>query len=256
MVHMAGAHERRRRRLLVHLAIDGVLAAFLVVFWLMATGDAERAGARVAREGFWPAWLLLPLGLLLGAHTVYVLARGPLLSPTPGAGAAPVRSASGGRRLATVVFSDIVGSTEQAEQLGDQRWGELLDRHDRAAREAAGRWRGRVVKLTGDGVLAAFDGPERAVMYAIALRDDLAGAGLATRTGLHTGEVVLRGDDLGGIAVHIGARVMARAGRGEILVSRTVHDLVAGTDLAFEDRGEHELKGVREPWRLFALRQP
>jgi class 3 adenylate cyclase len=253
-VDRAGTQDRRRRRLLVHLAVDGVLASFMVVFWLLATGDAERNGVKLAGQGFWPAWLLLPLGLLLGAHAVYVLARGPLLPPAPGPRARAPAPPAGGRRMATVVFIDIVGSTEQAERLGDQRWGDLLDLHDSAAREAVGRWRGRVVKLTGDGVLAAFDGPERAIRCALALRGRLAAAGLQTRTGLHTGEVVLRGDDLGGIAVHIGARVMASAGRGEILVSRTVHDLVAGTDLAFEDRGEHELKGVHEPWRLFALR--
>jgi len=160
----------------------------------------------------------------------------------------PVRAPD--RVLATVLFTDIVGSTEKARELGDRRWRELLDRHDDAARAELERHQGRLVKTTGDGLLATFDGPARAIRCATALRDVLP---VPIRAGLHTGEVELRGDDVGGIAVHIGARVAGVAGSGEVLVSRTVKDLVAGSGIEFVDRGAHELKGVPDEWQLFAV---
>jgi class 3 adenylate cyclase len=157
------------------------------------------------------------------------------------------------RVLATVLFTDIVGSTEHAAQVGDRRWTELLATHDALLRAEVERFRGRMVKSTGDGVLATFDGPGRAIRCACAIRDSVRSFGIDTRAGLHTGEIELRGDDVAGVAVHIGARVSALAGPGEVLVSSTVKDLVAGSGIEFEDRGEHELKGVPGSWRLFAV---
>jgi class 3 adenylate cyclase len=155
------------------------------------------------------------------------------------------------RVLATVMFTDIVGSTEHASAIGDQRWREVLERHHRIAYREVGRYRGRVVKTTGDGVLAAFDGPARAVRAGIALRDAAPSElGVEFRVGVHTGECEVIGDDLGGIGVHIAARVQAAAAPGEVLVSSTVKDLVVGSGLRFADRGEHGLKGLSEPWRL------
>jgi class 3 adenylate cyclase len=156
------------------------------------------------------------------------------------------------RLLATVLFTDIVGSTERAQVAGDQRWRELLDVHDELARRLVTREGGRLVKRTGDGILAVFDGPGRGIRCALALRQELRAVGLDIRAGLHVGELDLRDDDVGGIAVHIGARIMAAAGPGEILVSRTVRDLVAGSGIALEDRGTHTLKGLSDPWQLFA----
>jgi class 3 adenylate cyclase len=158
------------------------------------------------------------------------------------------------RMLATVLFTDIVESTRRAAQIGDRRWSVLLDEHDLRSQQFVARFGGRLVKHTGDGLLATFDGPARAVRCAQDLRDALAGAGVPIRAGLHTGEVERRHDDLGGIAVHIAARVAALAKEGEVLVSRTVRDLVAGSDLDFEDRGAHELKGVPEDWQIYAAR--
>jgi class 3 adenylate cyclase len=160
------------------------------------------------------------------------------------------------RVLATVLFTDIVASTERAAELGDRRWRELLQVHDDLAGRLVERSGGKLVKTTGDGILATFDGPGRAIACAAALRDQLGDVGLQVRAGLHTGEVELRGDDVGGIAVHIAARVLATAGPGDILVSRTVRDLVVGSDLAFQDRGTHPLKGIDGDWRLFAVTAP
>lgn len=157
------------------------------------------------------------------------------------------------RVLATVVFTDLVASTQQAAALGDRRWRELLDGHDATVEDHLRRYRGDLIKTTGDGMLATFDGPARALHCAIALRNALAPQGLQMRGGVHTGEVERRGADIGGLAVHIAARVMSEAAPGEILSSSTVKDLVVGADLEFDERGEHDLKGVPQPWRLFAV---
>jgi len=149
-------------------------------------------------------------------------------------------------------LTDIVGSTERARLVGDQRWRELLDLHDEVVRRLLAREGGRLVKSTGDGILAVFDGPGRGIRAALGLLAELRSSGIEIRAGLHTGEVELRGDDVGGIAVHIGARIMAAAGPGEVLVSRTVRDLVAGSGIELEDRGSHTLKGVGDQWQLFA----
>lgn len=158
------------------------------------------------------------------------------------------------RVLATVMFTDIVESTRQAAALGDRRWRDLLGRHDTLMRRELERHRGRAVKTMGDGFLATFDGPARAIRCACSARDAMRELGIEVRAGLHTGECELIGDDVGGIAVNIGARVGSAAGPGEVLVSRTVTDLVAGSGIEFTDRGVHSLKGVPGDWQLYAVK--
>jgi class 3 adenylate cyclase len=155
--------------------------------------------------------------------------------------------------IATVLFTDIVGSTERAVSLGDRKWSDVLERHHALVRAELGRHRGREIDTAGDGFLATFDGPARAVRCACAIRDAVRGVGLDVRAGVHTGEVQLRGDGVAGIAVHAGARIASLAGPGEVLVSRTVTDLTAGSGLVFEPRGEHDLKGVPGPWQVYAV---
>jgi class 3 adenylate cyclase len=157
------------------------------------------------------------------------------------------------RVLATVLFTDIVGSTARLSELGDRQWREVLASHDALARRQVERYGGRLVDTTGDGLLATFDGPLRGIRCAIALRDAVRRIGLTIRAGLHTGEIERRGDGVAGIGVHIAARVQALAQPNEVLVSRTVKDLVAGAALRFADRGSHELKGVRDAWELYAV---
>jgi pimeloyl-ACP methyl ester carboxylesterase len=157
------------------------------------------------------------------------------------------------RVLATVVFTDIVGSTERAAELGDRGWRALLDSHHDVVRRELDRFRGREIDTAGDGFLAAFDGPARAVRCAVAIGEAVRGLGLEIRAGIHTGEVERAGNDIRGLAVHIGARVSARADPGEVLVSSTVKDLVAGSGIDFQDRGAHTLKGVPGEWHLFAV---
>src|SRR3954470_20132371 len=157
------------------------------------------------------------------------------------------------RALLTVLFTDIVGSTQKAAQVGDARWRDLLGEHQRAARAAFARHHGREIKTMGDGFLATFDGPARAIRCAQEIVAEAGGAGLQVRAGVHTGECELLGDDIGGIAVHVGQRVASLAGPGEVLTSSTVRDLVAGSQIAFEDRGERELKGLSETRRLYAV---
>jgi class 3 adenylate cyclase len=157
------------------------------------------------------------------------------------------------RVLATVLFTDIVDSTRRAAEMGDRDWHALLDAHDAVVRSQLTRFRGREVNRTGDGFLAMFDGPQRAIRCAIAIRDAVQTLGIQVRAGLHTGECEVRGDDIGGIAVHIGARVSALAGPNDVLVSSTLRDLVIGSGLEFEERGTHKLKGVPGEWHLFAV---
>ncbi|MGZ4526962.1 MAG: adenylate/guanylate cyclase domain-containing protein [Mycobacterium sp.] len=157
------------------------------------------------------------------------------------------------RVLATVLFTDIVESTRRAVEMGDRDWHALLDAHDAVVRAQLARFRGREVTTSGDGFLAMFDGPQRAIRCAMAIRDAVQSLGIEVRAGLHTGECEVRGDDIGGIGVHIGARVSALAGPNDVLVSSTLRDLVIGSGLEFEDRGAHTLKGVPGEWRLFAV---
>jgi class 3 adenylate cyclase len=156
------------------------------------------------------------------------------------------------RVLATVLFTDIVDSTRRAAEMGDRDWHALLDAHDAVVRSQLFRFRGREVNTSGDGFLAMFDGPQRAIRCAMAIRDAVQVLGIQVRAGLHTGECEVRGDDIGGIGVHIGARVSALAGPNEVLVSSTLRDLVIGSGLEFEERGAHQLKGVPGEWRLLA----
>jgi class 3 adenylate cyclase len=160
------------------------------------------------------------------------------------------------RVLATVLFTDIVDSTRRAAEIGDRQWRGLLDDHDRMVVRQIRRFGGHRVKTTGDGVLAFFDGPARAIRCALAIRDGAHQIGLEVRGGLHTGEVERRDNDIAGIAVHIAARVQARAAPNEVWVSRTVSDLIAGSELVLADRGEHDLKGLTGAWQLFAVGEP
>jgi class 3 adenylate cyclase len=162
-------------------------------------------------------------------------------------------AASGDRVLATILFTDIVDSTAQAAAMGDRAWGHRLDEHDAMVRRQLTRFRGREIKTMGDAFLATFDGPARAIRCGCAIRDEARRLGIQTRAGLHTGEIELRGDDIAGVTVHIAARVAALAGPAEVVLSRTIADLVAGSGISFEDRGEYELKGVPGRWRLFAV---
>ena len=157
------------------------------------------------------------------------------------------------RVLATVLFTDIVDSTRRAAEMGDRDWHALLDAHDAVVRAQLNRFRGREVNTSGDGFLAMFDGPRRAIRCAMAIRDAVRSLGIEVSAGLHTGECEVRGDDIGGIAVHIGARVSALAGANDVLVSSTLRDLVIGSGLEFDDRGAHQLKGVPGQWHLSAV---
>jgi class 3 adenylate cyclase len=157
------------------------------------------------------------------------------------------------RVLATVLFTDIVDSTRRAAEMGDRDWHALLDAHDAVVRSQLSRFRGREVNTSGDGFLAMFDGPQRAIRCAMAIRDAVQSLGIEVRAGLHTGECEVRADDIGGIAVHIGARVSALAGPNDVLVSSTLRDLVIGSGLEFDERGAHALKGVPGEWHLFAV---
>ena len=158
------------------------------------------------------------------------------------------------RVLTTVLFTDIVGSSDRAGEVGDRAWSELLDRHHEVVRRDLARFRGREIDTAGDGFLATFDGPARAIRCARSVVEDVGAVGLQVRAGVHTGEVELAGNDVRGIAVHTGARVAAEAGAGEVLVSQTVKDLVAGSEIELEDRGVRTLKGIPGEWRLYAVR--
>jgi class 3 adenylate cyclase len=241
--------NRRQRWLVLHAGAWLVVAVLTTGIWWIA----ERTQG--VNTTFWPGLLLLLLLIPLALHAAVVYMTGPprqRQAQTHGPAPAGERD-RGDRALATVLFTDIVGSTDHARQVGDRRWGQLLDIHDRVARELVSQLQGRLVKSTGDGILALFDRPGRAIRCATALRDRLRGKGVEIRAGVHTGEVQLRGEDVGGIAVHIAARVMAAARPGEVLVSSTVHDLVAGSDYVLEDRGAHALRGMTGEYRLFAV---
>jgi class 3 adenylate cyclase len=157
------------------------------------------------------------------------------------------------RRLATVLFTDIVGSTEAAAALGDKRWKEILAMHNLVSSRQLSRYQGRLVNTTGDGVVATFDGPARAIRAALAIRDAVRGLGIEVRAGLHTGEIEMVGADIGGLGVHIAARVMDLAPPGSVMVSRTVKDLAGGSGFEFEDAGTHELKGIPDSWQVYLV---
>jgi class 3 adenylate cyclase len=192
-----------------------------------------------------------------GPHRVHWYARGDSIVEEVGKFLTLLRAeeASFDRVLATVLFTDIVGSTEKAAELGDRAWRDLLERHHSTVRVLLARYRGREMDTAGDGFFASFDGPARAVRCAMAIAEAVRPLGLEVRAGLHTGEVETIDDKVGGIAVNVGARVVGHAEPGQVLVSSTVKDLVAGSGLVFEDRGEHQLKGVPGEWRLYAVAQ-
>jgi class 3 adenylate cyclase len=185
-------------------------------------------------------------------HWPWVGNTKPLLGEVTRFLATSARPTSSSAQLAAVLFTDIVGSTEKAATLGDRRWRTVLDRHDEVIRTHVERFHGTLVKGTGDGALATFDGPTRAVRCALALVDAVRELGIEIRAGVHVGEIELRGDDVGGIAVHIASRVCDQAARNEVYVTRTVRDLVAGSGLQMHIRGMYALKGVPEEWSLFA----
>jgi class 3 adenylate cyclase len=160
------------------------------------------------------------------------------------------------RVLATVLFTDIVESTRHASRVGDRHWKDLLERYDSIVDREIDRFRGTVVKTTGDGTVATFDGPGRGVHCALCIRDAANSIGLAIRAGLHTGEIMMRGDDITGLGVVIAQRISALAGSGEVLVSRTVRDLTVGSNLVYEELGEHQLKGVADEWTLLRVLDP
>ena len=241
---------RTTRWLVLHASLYVLLNAAFVAVWLLERSKIPATAPPAARTDFWPGWTMIVFGIPLGVHAALALAR----RPRSNARRPAVPVAPGERMLATVLFTDIVGSTEQASRIGDRRWSRLLDTHDRVARELVERSGGRLVKSTGDGILATFDSPGAAIRCATALRDRLQEVGIEIRAGMHTGEIQPRGADVGGIAVHVAARVMGAAGDGEVLVSRTVRDLVAGSDVVLEDRGSYALKGIAGDWQLFAIR--
>lgn len=241
-------YRRRKRRLAIHAAVFGIVNALFVGQWLLLRdAPADDIDPR-ALASFWPAWLILLWAAALGVHGLFVWARKPLDVEPP----APV-SWRFGRAVRTVVFTDIVGSTERAQMMGDRGWRDLLRRHDRVATELAKHFRGRVIKHTGDGQLVVFESPNEAIRFADSLRNELRGVGLDIRAGMHAGEVDLQRRDVTGIGVHIAARVMSEAEPSQILVSRTVRDLVGGSDIAFVDAGARTLKGVEGEWHLFAV---
>lgn|GEM_PF-678439 len=243
------AHYRRKRWMIFHIGVYLVVNAFFVGTWLFLNIDPPAAVEPEATETFWPIWFALAWGVLLGVHIFYVVAR----KPRRVISLPRVSGGQSGRVVRTVLFTDIVDSTRLATEMGDRRWKDLLDRHDRAARRLVERFGGRLVKQTGDGLLAVFETPGEGIECADALQQELRTDGLEVRAGLHAGEVDLRGRDVGGIGVHIASRVMSAAAPGEILVSRTVRDLASGSQISFEDRGAHELKGIGGDWQLFAV---
>jgi class 3 adenylate cyclase len=234
------AHTRRKRVLQLLVLIWLLLNGALVTIWVLSPVDRSIAG-------FWPVWIMTLTAVPVLIIGLYVFARRPIKEPPGVAGWAT------GRGVSTVLFTDIVGSTERAQQLGDGRWRAVLDRHDTAARRVIGRLGGRLIKTTGDGVLATFDGPRQAIHAARAFREEVRALGIDIRAGIHTGEVEGRGADVGGIGVHIAARVMGTADPGQILVSRTVRDLVVGSDVSLVSRGVSPLKGLEGEWELFLV---
>jgi class 3 adenylate cyclase/pimeloyl-ACP methyl ester carboxylesterase len=204
-------------------------------------GDHIPKALLVERPGFWGVpWLHDVEGTIGEVQAFFTGTRG---APDPD-----------DRVLATVLFTDIVGSTKRAADIGDQQWRDLLGEHDKLTVREIARFRGRPVKSTGDGYLATFDGPARAIKCAVSLADAVRQLGIEVRTGLHTGEIEQGDNDVGGIAVHIAERVMAQAGASEVVVSGAVPPLVAGSGIDFEDRGTHDLKGIPGEWRIFAVK--
>lgn len=244
-------YRQRKRWLGIHAALFAILNAANIGQWLLLRDAPLDDIDPRALATFWPAWLMLTWGVLLGIHGLYVWAHKPVVEvEDPG----PFGWRTG-RAVRTVVFTDVVGSTERAREMGDSRWKQLLARHDRLAEQIAKRYRGAVVKHIGDGQLAVFDSPREAIRFANTFRAEVRDLELDIRTGIHAGEVDVVRRDVTGIGVHIASRVMGEAEPSEILVSRTVRDLVAGSDVALVDKGAHTLKGLEGDWQLFAFNE-
>jgi class 3 adenylate cyclase len=239
-------HRLRKRWLAIHAAVFAIVNAAFAGTWLVARDDPSIT-VQAFRDGRWVLYQLIGWGVLLGVHAVSVWAR------KPADDVVPVPGRTAGRVVRTVLFTDIVGSTELAASLGDARWTERLAQHDRVAGRLAARSGGRIVKHTGDGLLAIFESPEAAIRYADELRTELRRQGLEIRAGLHAGEIDLRGGDVAGIGVHIASRVLGAARPSEILASRTVRDLTGGSGIAFDARGSRPLKGLDGEWELYAV---
>jgi class 3 adenylate cyclase len=240
---------RRGRALALHAALYVVVNGFMVGTWAMLRLAPGEPAHRRPPDGFWPGWSIVTWGFVLCLHSLFRWTKRGGRATTKDWATDPRPR----RTVATVLFTDIVGSTRLAAEIGDRRWGELLERHDSRAREVVERFGGRMVKTLGDGLIAIFEVPRDAILCAKALSEDVKTDGIDIRAGLHTGEVDLRAGDVGGIGVHIASRIMAAAGTSEILTSRTVRDLVTGSEIAFVERGAHELKGVQGAWDLFAV---
>jgi class 3 adenylate cyclase len=254
-VSMSPQDAAWRLRASVDADVRHVLGAIRVPTLVVVCPDGPRGceqGRYVAEHIDNARYLELP-----GADMLFFAGdTGPLLDAIEEFVTGRVPTPAVDRPLATVLFTDVVGSTDQAAGMGDRRWSELLATHDSVTRAELERFRGREINTTGDGFLATFDGPGRAVRCACAIRDAVHAIGIRVRSGLHTGEIELHGDDIRGIAVHIAQRVEAHARPDEVLVSRTVADLVGGSGIPFADRGAHALKGVPDRWRLFAVEGP
>jgi len=234
--------------------LPAVRAPALVFFRVDAEGDSSEEHARYLASRLAGARVV---GLPGSAVVVWAEDPEPLAAAVESFLASVAEEeADFDRVLATVLFTDIVGSSEQAAQLGDRRWKELLEQHHQAVRTLLARYRGQEIDTAGDGFFASFDGPARAVRCAQAIVDAVVPLGLEIRAGLHTGEIQTIGDKIGGLAVNIGARVGGEAGASEVLVSQTVKDLTVGSGLTFEDAGEHELKGIPDRWRLYRAVRP
>jgi class 3 adenylate cyclase len=235
------------RRMQIDLDVSGVLPAIRVPTVVISKERTREAAAAVA-------------GSIAGAEYVMVPGIGRAMQENQFAVEAVEAFLAGAEQqripdtvLATVLFTDLVGSTARAVELGDRAWRELLEQHHAAVRRELERYRGVEVDSAGDGFFAQFDGPARAIACAREIREHVAALGLEVRAGIHTGECERVGEKIAGLAVNVGARVSAAAGPGEVLVSSTVKDLVAGSGIEFDDRGTHELKGVPGEWRLFAV---
>ena len=241
-------YRRRKRLLAIHTTVYvAAVTVFLVGRWLLTRDVADAEIDVRALVNVWPGWLMLAWGVVLGAHGLYVWAHKPIVEVD----AARPASWRFGRAVRTVVFTDIVGSTEQAQAIGDRRWRQLIGRHDRLAEEIAKQNRGRVVKHIGDGQLAVFESPHEAIRFADSFRTEIRVEGLEVRIGMHAGEVELERRDVTGLGVHIASRVLGQAEPSQVLVSSTVHDLVAGSGIEFVDVGSRTLKGLEGSWQLF-----
>lgn len=242
-------YRRRKRWLGIHAALFAIVNGFFIGQWLLVPDVPGGHADLRAIDSFWPGWLMLVWAVPLGIHGLYVWARKPVVEVE----AAPPVSWRFGRTVRTIVFTDIVGSTALARSMGDRAWQAKLRRNDQLADELAKRFRGRVVKQLGDGHLVVFETPNEAIRFADVFRSELRGLGIEIRAGVHAGEVDLQRRDVAGIGVHIASRVLGEAEPSQILVSRTVRDLVSGSAIAFDDVGSRRLKGLEGEWELYAV---